>query len=50
MDLLAIVVYLASFTSESVEHCLSNLVYAAVVSNALDFVSLKFAMSYPIID
>jgi hypothetical protein len=41
VDLLAIAVYLASFTSESVEHCLSNLVYAAAVSNALDFVSLK---------
>jgi len=41
VDLLAIVVYFASFTSESVEHCLSNQVYATAVSNALDFVSLK---------
>jgi len=41
VDPLVIAVYLASLTSESVEHCLSNLVYAAAVSNVLDFVSLK---------
>jgi len=41
VDRLVIAVYLASFTLESVEHCLSNLVCAAAVSNAVEFVSLK---------
>lgn len=41
MDLLAFAIFLASFTPENVEHCLSNLVYDASVSNALNFVSLK---------
>jgi hypothetical protein len=50
VDLLAIAVYLALFTSESVEHCLSNLVMLVQFLMPWILFHSGFAVSYPIID